>query len=216
MGQLPAPCREKQRYGEVAGSTRAQVFLAMEGYLGKKGKRMGSRVKRYMRLDGALLSNHHDPGKPPTWRVNVREATISTNSKRHRISIELFNNKLELYADSAAECGRWYEALCVAKSIAVAAKNEDKENKENNVADGNENVNMDSTTDGSIEHKESKVLEELGKNFKVVKPAAQARSSESSGSDEVYEGVQRLVVQGQTYEETPASMIFKQFNFPAK
>lgn len=192
----------------------------MEGYLGKKGKRMGSRVKRYMRLEGALLSNHHNPGTSPSWRVNVKDAIISINAKRHRISIELFNNKLELYAESFAECDRWYKALCRAKS--TACKDDSNLEGKENENDENITINMHSTTGSSLEqkaklgHKESKVFADLGKNFKVVKPVVAARNAVSSDSDEVYDGDQPLVVQGQAYEETPASMIFKQFNFPAK
>lgn len=193
----------------------------MEGYLGKKGKRMGSRVKRYMRLEGALLSNRHHRGTKPSWQVNIKHATISINSKKHRISLELYNNKLELYADSSDECERWYQALCNAKSTALAA---DMEGRENGNAEPNENriINMNSCTiDSSIEQKEgpdkeAKECVDLGKNFKVVKPLIPTRAGASSDSDEAYEGDQPLVVQGQAYEETPASMIFKQFNFPGK
>lgn len=190
----------------------------MEGYLGKKGKRMGSRVKRYMRLDGAVLSNHHAAGAPPSWRVNVKEATISHNPKRHKVVIELYNNKLELYADSGRECSQWYEALRNAKKNAAAGGN-----NEEGVADGNSenvNINMSRSVSESADDKEdaaTKAREQLGKNFKVVKPVSRcAQSTDSSGSDEAYEGEGPLVVQGQVYEETPASMIFKQFTFPGK
>lgn len=191
----------------------------MEGYLGKKGKRMGSRVKRYMRLDGAVLSNHHAAGAPPSWRVNVKDATISYNPKRHKVVIELYNNKLELYADSTRECSQWYEALRNAKKNATLAAGDGNEED----GDGNENIdniNMSRTMSESVTDREDaarKARAQLGKNFKVVKPASRyTRSSHSSGSDDAYEGEGPLVVQGQVYEETPASMIFKQFTFPAK
>lgn len=196
----------------------------MEGYLGKKGKRMGSRVKRYMRLDGAVLSNHHSAGAPPSWRVNVKDASISSNPKRHKVVIELYNNKLELYTDSTRECTQWYEALRNAKKKAhLSARGEDKENGE--ARDGNivnaDIFDLSKTMSGAVEDREGvavKARAELGKNFKVVKPPSRyTQSADSSdGSDEAYEGEGRLVVQGQVYEETPASMIFKQFTFPAK
>lgn len=185
---------------------------------------MGSRVKRYMRLDGAVLSNHHAAGAPPSWRVNVKDAKISFNPKRHKVVIELYNNKLELYTDSARQCSQWYEALRNAKKNAnLSATGENKENRE--ARDGNienvDNINMSASMSALVEESEDvamKARADLGKNFKVVKPASRyAPSTDSSdGSDEAYEGEAPLVVQGQVYEETPASMIFKQFTFPGK
>eukprot|EP00177_Eucheuma_denticulatum_P001628 GFKZ01002926.1.p2 GENE.GFKZ01002926.1~~GFKZ01002926.1.p2 ORF type:complete len:201 (+),score=32.36 GFKZ01002926.1:1443-2045(+) len=192
----------------------------MEGYLGKKGKRMGSRVKRYMRLQGAVLSNHQDAGSIPSWRVNLKDAIISCNAKRCKIVIELFSNRLALYADTSRECLEWYDALRTAKRRAnLTEAADEKENKDGNIVDAEQ---FASVTSDSLEKKEDKMRVDLGKNFKVVKPASRcAPSTDSSdGSEEGQDdrGVTQSpsLVPGQVYEETPASMIFKQFVFPSK
>lgn len=196
----------------------------MEGYLGKKGKRIGSRIKRYMRLDGELLSNHHDADAPPTWRVNVRDATLSCNPKRKRIVINMFNNKLELYTDSFEACEEWYQALSKAngntakpggRSVGEDKKeNESQGNDETDGSDSDRVLALASSMPES-ESSDSKMRVDLGKNFKVVKPPVRKAESgaSSSNSDEAYTGENPLVVHGQVYEETPASMIFKQFTF---
>lgn len=196
----------------------------MEGYLGKKGKRMGSRVKRYMRLDGAILSNHHAAGAPPSWRVNIKDAEIGHNPKRHKVVIDLYNNKLELFAETSRECLQWYEALRNAKKNAALHEGPGGGSGARDVLhagslEKSDHMSVSRTMSESVDDRDdskNRARAQIGKNFKVVKPPSRnVSSAESSGSDEAYEGA-ALVVQGQVYEETPASMIFKQFTFPAK
>lgn len=85
----------------------------------KKGKRSGSRVRRYMRLEGSTLSNHHTADGAPTWSVSVRDALITVNARRCRITIELHQHQLHLFVDTPAEADAWYEALTDAKSRAL-------------------------------------------------------------------------------------------------
>lgn len=192
----------------------------MEGYLGKKGKRMGSRVKRFMRLQGAVLSNHQDAGSIPSWRVNLKDAIISCNAKRCKILIELYNNRLALYADTSRECLEWYDALRTAKRRAnLTEAADDKENKNDNIVEAG---HFASATSESLEEKEDKTRVHLGKNFKVVKPVSRCvpSSDSSDGSEEGQDDRGAIknpsLLPGQVYEETPASMIFKQFVFPSK
>ena len=189
----------------------------MEGYLGKRGKRIGSRVKRYMRLDGPLLSNHHTPSEPPTWTVNIKHAKITCNLKRNRIVLELFNNKLDLFADTLSQCEQWYDALTVARSQANLEKgNHEKSGDSDYRARFQPSIqdNVNVTTVSGFTKEEERRQADLGK-FKVVKPSRSTAtgSMRSNDSDEFHTGDQ-LEVNGQAYEETPASMIFKQFNFP--
>lgn len=187
---------------------------------------MGSRVKRYMRLDGPFLSNHHTPNEPPTWRVNIKDAHISCNTKKNRITIDLYGNKLELYADTSHDCDLWYDALSASKAKATLSKTSashphDKENSHpSNQATDPRLINMHSSDMPVAENnRSSKRASDLGKNFKVIKPQPSNNAAvpqSSAASDDPYEGQQPLAVHGQVYEETPASMIFKQFNFPAK
>ncbi|CAN8068051.1 unnamed protein product [Agarophyton chilense] len=194
----------------------------MEGFLAKRGKRIGSRVKRYMRLQGAFLTNHHAPHEPPTWRVDISDASISCNTAKNRIVLHLYGNRLDLFADSSADCDLWFHALSAVvrdKAAAVAAA------KENRQPNANANrpplVTLDSdgimAQNNAAARRAASRTSDLGVNFKVVKPnsslsAATVRSTASS--DEPHESTQPLAVNGHVYEETPASMIFKQFNFP--
>lgn len=192
----------------------------MEGYLGKRGKRMGSRVKRFMRLEGAVLSNHQDETSPPSWRINLKDAAITCNAKRSKIVIEVYSNKLELYADTSRECLEWYDALRNAKMKANVKEHKEKEN-----AHSNENHDLItpyvSSTSESLEDREEKTRAQLSRNFKVVKPVSRHSHilDSSDGSDHLEDDSKDekpLQGSGLAYEETPASMIFKQFTFPTK
>lgn len=192
----------------------------MEGYLGKKGKRMGSRVKRFMRLEGAVLSNHQDEDSLPSWRINLKDAAIACNAKRSKIAIEVYNNKLELYADTSRECLEWYDALRNAKRKANAHESGEKENVHDSENHGPLTAYVSSTSE-SLEDREEKARAQLGRNFKVVKPASRNSnvldfSDSSDHMDDDNRDEKQMPGQLHAYEETPASMIFKQFTFPTK
>lgn len=192
----------------------------MQGYLGKKGKRMGSRVKRFMRLEDAFLSNHQDENSHPSWRINLKDAVITCNAKRSKIVIEVYNNKLELYADTSRECLEWYNALRNAKRKANKPEFEQKENVQD--SDNCDPLTPhESSTSESLEDREQKVRAQLSRNFKVVKPVSHHPNTLdfSDSSDHLQEDnrdEKQLPGQENAYEETPASMIFKQFTFPTK
>ena len=98
----------------------------MEGYIFKRGKRMGTKVRRYMRLNGIMLSNHHRPVDESTWTLDVRLATVTANVRRHRLTLLVRGERLDLFTETAQECDEWYEALSNAKSKALL---EEKENE---------------------------------------------------------------------------------------
>lgn len=207
----------------------------MEGFLSKKGKRMGSRVKRYMKLDGYTLSNHHSPDEPATWQVSIKDASVSANPKRKKLNIELYNAKMELYCDTKKECEDWIEALAKARKEMMARSQED--DKENATAPtGNTQpgppvkaerkerpapaarLGKPEATSGDL----PKAMDQLNKSFKVVRPPIRVvesidTDSESSDDDE-FPGdntdEEHQPKNGpRIEEETPNSMIFKQFNF---
>lgn len=220
----------------------------MEGYVTKRGKRIGSRVKRYMRLYGPILSNHHTERDDPTWTINISEAIITCNSKKNRIAIELFRNKLELFTDTYAECDAWYEALmnekCRASLAAGAGAGAGAKagigmgagakagtgvgafgSRESSGVVKTDTVKIVSVTSDEIAEKRV----EFGRGFKVITnepPVAKKLSSslnttdsdndidDDDDDDDTLPLGETLIVNGQVYEETPASMIFKQFNSP--
>lgn len=208
----------------------------MEGFLSKKGKRMGSRVKRYMKLDGSTLSNHHSPDGPATWQVSIKDATVSANPKRKKLNLELYNANMELYCDTRAECENWVVALDTArKALLSKSKEDDKENS--TVGEGNgrggpggpsdTNLKVDTTdTVPMVDGKKKelpKAMDQLNKSFKVVRPPVRAvqsinTDSESSDDDDFVddnEDEHQPRNGPRIEEETPNSMIFKQFNFKA-
>lgn len=186
----------------------------MEGYLSKKGKRIGSRVKRYMRFHDHMLSNHHHPSSAPTWQVNLIDASVSCDPKRKRILIDLYNNKLELYADSYDECEQWYQAL-TKPATPKKSRTQSSESNHSQLPDAKLTAVAGDVPPAQTETPDdSRKRTPLGTNFKVVKPQRRQSSLASSkNSDDTYVAPNLPVVQAQVYEETPASMIFKQFTF---
>lgn len=190
----------------------------MEGYLSKKGKWMGSRVKRYMKLDGTILSNHHNPETPATWQVSIKDASFTGSLKRKKLVIELYNAKMELYCDKKAEFDKWMEAFANARKALECKDN------------GKESLNISANSkafhgDLNIVVKEkSRPPGTLSMSFKVVKPVVREISSNEleSDDDEDYNSDAKLNDDRKDhhprngpriYEETPNSMIFKQFAF---
>lgn len=194
----------------------------MEGYLSKKGKRIGSRVKRYMKLEGTTLSNHHSPDVPATWQVSIKDATVTANPRRKKLIIELYQAKMELYCDTRQECEKWVECLGQARKLLKEKEDGDKENKgaaANNATDLGEAqaAAAQPDEDSSAEASKSRTVNNLSKSFKVVKPAVRQVSSDGGDSDEGFDEDDDDEHQPKNgpriYEETPNSMIFKQFAF---
>lgn len=212
----------------------------MEGYLNKRGKRIGSRVRRYMRLEGCFLSNHHAKHLAPTWRVSIKTATITCLLKKHRLTLELYDTRLELYAESPNECEQWYEALAYAKTLASLDDNKKSSNfvrkkiikNDHHLQDeqkNKENNNVTQVDSGVSEARATHRLTDLSSHFKVVKPENTSACYSDGSDDQLLQQLQEPQQQqtlffptsmdlhaghSSTYEETPASMIFKQFNFP--
>lgn len=191
----------------------------MEGYLSKKGKRIGSRVKRYMKLEGTTLSNHHSPDVPATWQVSIKDATVTANPRRKKLIIELYQAKMELYCDTRRECEQWVECLGQARKLLNEKEDGDKENEgaaANDAADREEAEAARPDESAAAEASKNNAVNNLSKSFKVVKPAVRQVSSDGGESDEGFdedEAEHQPRNGPRIYEETPNSMIFKQFAF---
>lgn len=186
----------------------------MEGYVSKRGKRMGSRVKRFMKLEGSVLSNHYSADGQATWTVNIRDAIITCSSKRNKVCIELFRNKLEFFTDSIEECEHWYEALMNAKSLANINRVQSMTlNGLKQDCESFNEVKIVSVASDEIAEKRN----EFGRGFKVVNPVAVKKGFSSDDSDDdTIPRENSLIANSLNYEETPASMIFKQFHYPVE
>lgn len=204
-------------------------MVYMEGYLSKKGKRIGSRVKRYMKLEGTTLSNHHSPDVPATWQVSIKDATVTANPRRKKLIIELYQAKMELYCDTRQECEKWVECLGQARKLLREKEEGDKENTgaaANDAADGDKAAtDAAQVEDASAKEETSnlRTVNNLSKSFKVVKPEVRQMISDDAESDDGFDpddaddADEHQPKNGpRIYEETPNSMIFKQFAFNPK
>lgn len=190
----------------------------MEGYLSKKGKWIGSRVKRYMKLDGTILSNHHSPEAPATWQVSMKDASFTSSPKRKKVVIELYNARMELYCDTKAEVEEWMKAFAKARK-SLQCKDSVKKNLSTSA--NSEALQSDLAI---VTEEKSRPIDTLSMSFKVVKPVMRKVDSDQIESDDDEEKdtddnpnddeKNRQPRNGpRIYEETPNSMIFKQFAF---
>lgn len=231
--------------------------------MNKRGKRSGSRVRRYMRLKDTQLSNHHVKDGEPTWSIDISEASVTCNARRKRIVIEIHHERLDLFLESSRDCDLWYEALSNAKPasqlqsprsaparVPISPPNEhiktytkgfkvvqpaahvnynnksndgafDSINKSgftevNNVLCGaniKSSTNSTLTSEGEekLEGQDEGGIEEYVDDYdedEADEMDQELRLDENGSGEKSYP-------QGEVqYEETPASMIFKQFNFP--
>lgn len=198
----------------------------MEGYLSKKGKWIGSRVKRYMKLEGTILSNHHSPDSAATWQVSIKDASVTCSPKRKKLVIELYNAKMELYCETKAEAESWLEAFTAARR-SLKNKDDGKENISKDLANAQALQNDLAASGAQSMDEKQKPNDALSMSFKVVKPAVRKADSDDDESDDDAEYDPQDEPDGtedehqprngpRIYEETPNSMLFKQFAFTPK
>ena len=84
--------------------------LRVAGWLSKRGKRLGTRVERFVTLRGCILANARAEGARPSWAINVRGAKVYGGDARE-IVIQLQKNAVSFYAPSDDAHERWLKAL---------------------------------------------------------------------------------------------------------
>jgi hypothetical protein len=84
--------------------------IHISGWLSKRGKRLGSRVERFLILNGSTLSNARQEGARPTWAVNIRGCKVLSGPNRE-IIFKVNNNFSSFYAPDDIVHGKWIEAL---------------------------------------------------------------------------------------------------------
>jgi serine/threonine protein kinase len=84
--------------------------VRVEGWLVKRGKRLGSRVERYLRLDGSTLTNSRGPAARVTWSVNVRGCKVLSGPGRE-IVFKVGKSFSSFFAPNDAQHLMWVEAL---------------------------------------------------------------------------------------------------------
>lgn len=83
---------------------------AMGGWLLKEGS-FRRRYRRYVRLKGTILSNHHSEASPATWEVNVSDVAVSAGSRTGELVLTLPDRRVSFFADSPEEAAAWTRAL---------------------------------------------------------------------------------------------------------
>lgn len=197
--------------------------------LAKKGRRYGSRVRRYMRLKGSVLSNHRAKDEPATWSVSLQEATVSGNPRKKKIVLELYDIALELYTETRDDCSKWLEALGAAcrGQVVETLKQTDSDKLNSSRPGSHRQVTIAQEHNTSQEQSKAKdrLISALNRSFKVVKPQTTVADEDEDDDNEAYEGAfpdaeqrgpQPQNAAGAIYEESPTSIIFKQFKFPNK
>lgn len=91
----------------------------MSGWLDKEGKYFKTRYRRYLKLKGSILSNHHNEESPATWEVNVCDCAVSDGNRTHELIISLPQRKVSFFAPSRDDYSKWARALKIASSRTV-------------------------------------------------------------------------------------------------
>lgn len=92
--------------------------LYLSGWLMKRGKRLGSRVDRFVQLNGSFLSNARAEGSRPTWCVNLRGSKILAGPNRE-IVFKVENSFFSFYAPADELHAMWLEALQCVSAVSI-------------------------------------------------------------------------------------------------
>lgn len=84
--------------------------MQLNGWLSKKGKRLGSRIDRFFELSGSVLSNARSEHSRPTWSVNVRGSRVLSGPGRE-IVFKVNKSVTTFYAPNAQVHQQWIKAL---------------------------------------------------------------------------------------------------------
>lgn len=90
-----------------------------DGWLLKEGRVLRSRTRRYLRLKGTILSNHHSPSSPASWEVSVISCPVTSGPREHELVLALPTRRLSFFAETTADYEAWVVALRTASARAV-------------------------------------------------------------------------------------------------
>ncbi|OSX74149.1 hypothetical protein BU14_0306s0027 [Porphyra umbilicalis] len=96
---------------------RHDVPTLMDGWLFKEGKSfLRSRTRRYFRLKGTVLSNHHSPGSPASWEASVISCPVTAGAREHELVVALPTRQMSFFAETATDFAAWVDALRTASA----------------------------------------------------------------------------------------------------
>lgn len=98
---------------------RHDVPTLKDGWLLKEGRVLRSRTRRFLRLKGTILSNHHTPSSPASWEVSVISCPVTSGPREHELVLALPTRRLSFFAETTADYDAWVVALRTASARAV-------------------------------------------------------------------------------------------------
>lgn len=98
---------------------RHDVPTLKDGWLLKEGKVLRTRTRRFLRLKGTVLSNHHTPSSPASWEVSVISCPVTSGPREHELVLALPTRRLSFFAETPADYEAWVVALRTASARTV-------------------------------------------------------------------------------------------------
>jgi len=86
--------------------------IELSGWLRKETKRLKSKKRCYVKLDGSKLSVYQDLGdEAPSWEIDIRRAIVSGSQRQWSIEISTPHRDALFYAANEAEWSSWQRTL---------------------------------------------------------------------------------------------------------
>lgn len=74
------------------------------------------RYKRYLRLNGSVLSNHHREDEAPSWEISLLDAWAGQGRNEKEIDVQLPKRTVTYYVEDGGMWQRWLEKIERAKT----------------------------------------------------------------------------------------------------
>jgi len=105
----PGAAPVKFRHGHVGG-------VRLSGWVSKPGRRVAAKShRRFLELVDGVLRNRRDPESPPTWELELVDATVSPGPGDRELTLAVAGGRTTvLIADSTASRRAWHGALTAA------------------------------------------------------------------------------------------------------
>lgn len=81
------------------------------GWLAKEGKRLKGKAKRYLVLEGSILSHHVKENTPPTWELNVDDIKVTLGERHLEFSISSGGRSVAFFTENEDDLVGWVKAL---------------------------------------------------------------------------------------------------------
>lgn len=97
------------RHGHVGG-------VRLSGWVSKPGRRVAAKShRRFLELADGVLRNRRDPDSPPTWQVEMVDASVSAGPGERELTLHVEGGRTTvLIADTVASRRSWLGALSAA------------------------------------------------------------------------------------------------------